>query len=132
MVRGLSKHQSAFLFDCCVFIARFASLSCYSSAKTRIRPVKSYHELHERLATTLASHIQNTLLISQQPWIHLISPTQKSPGTGSCQSSGIRAVEICVQGVYVESSRIHQLPLWSIQPGYGPVYGGIKGAAEVS
>ena len=42
MVRGLSKHQSAFLFDCCVFIARFASLSCYSSAKTRIQPVKSY------------------------------------------------------------------------------------------
>ena len=42
VVRGLSKHQSAFLFDCCVFIARFASLSCYSSAKTRIRPVKSY------------------------------------------------------------------------------------------
>ena len=41
-VRGLSKHQSAFLFDCCVFIARFVSLSCYSSAKTRIRPVKSY------------------------------------------------------------------------------------------
>ena len=42
MVRGLSKLQSAFLFDCCVFIARFTSLSCYSSAKTRIRPVKSY------------------------------------------------------------------------------------------
>ena len=42
VVRGLSKHQSAFLFDCCVFIARFASLSCYSSAKTRIRLVKSY------------------------------------------------------------------------------------------
>ena len=42
MVRELSKHQSAFLFDCCVFIARFASLSYYSSAKTRIRPVKSY------------------------------------------------------------------------------------------
>ena len=42
MVRGLSKHQSAFLFDCSIFIARFASLSCYSSAKTRIRPVKSY------------------------------------------------------------------------------------------
>ena len=42
MVRELSKHQSAFLFDCCVFIARFASMSCYSSAKTRIRPVKSY------------------------------------------------------------------------------------------
>ena len=42
MVRGLSKHQSAFLFDCCVFIARFASSSFYSSGKTRIRPVKSY------------------------------------------------------------------------------------------
>ena len=42
MVRGLSKHQSAFLFDCCVFIERFVSLSCYSSAKTRIRLVKSY------------------------------------------------------------------------------------------
>ena len=42
MVRGLSKHQSAFLFDCCIVIARFRSLSCYSSTKTRIRPVKSY------------------------------------------------------------------------------------------
>ena len=42
MVRELSKHQGAFLFDCCVFIARFASSSCYSSVKTRIRPVKSY------------------------------------------------------------------------------------------
>ena len=42
MVRGLSKHQSAFLLDCCVFIVRFASLSCYSSAKISIRPVKSY------------------------------------------------------------------------------------------
>ena len=42
MVRELSKHQGAFLFDCCVFIVRFASSSCYSSAKTRIRPVKSY------------------------------------------------------------------------------------------
>ena len=44
VVRGLSKHQSAFLFDCCIFIARFAALSCYSSAKTRIRLVKSYHD----------------------------------------------------------------------------------------
>ena len=42
MVRELSKHQGAFLFDCCVFIVRFTSSSCYSSAKTRIRPVKSY------------------------------------------------------------------------------------------
>ena len=42
MVRGLSKHQSAFLFDCCVLIARFTSLSCYSSVKTRIQLVKSY------------------------------------------------------------------------------------------
>ena len=42
MVRGLSKHQSTFLFDCCIFIARFASLCCFSSAKTRIRLVKLY------------------------------------------------------------------------------------------
>ena len=42
VVRELSEHQGAFLFDCCVFIARFASSSCYSSAKTRIRLVKSY------------------------------------------------------------------------------------------
>ena len=42
VVRELSKHQGAFLFDCCVYTARFASSSCYSSAKTRIRPVKSY------------------------------------------------------------------------------------------
>ena len=46
MVRELSKHQGAFLFDCCVFIARFASSSCYSSAKTRIRPVKSYQKIY--------------------------------------------------------------------------------------
>ena len=44
-VRGLSKHQSAFLFDCCVFIVRFASLSCSSSPKTRIQPVKSYQPM---------------------------------------------------------------------------------------
>ena len=42
MVRELSEHQGALLFDCCVFIVRFASSSCYSSAKTRIRLVKSY------------------------------------------------------------------------------------------
>ena len=42
MVRELSKHQSVFLFDCCIAIARFVSLSCYSSVKTRIQPVKSY------------------------------------------------------------------------------------------
>ena len=43
MVRELSQAPVCFLFDCCVFIARFAlSLSCYSSVKTRIQPVKSY------------------------------------------------------------------------------------------
>ena len=51
MVRELSKHQGAFLFDCCVFIARFASSSCYSSAKTRIRPVKSY-QINESFCIT--------------------------------------------------------------------------------
>ena len=61
MVRGLSKHQSAFLFDCCVFIARFASSSCYSSAKTRIRPVKSYHEFQ----STTHGHGSSTSLAYQ-------------------------------------------------------------------
>ena len=42
VVSELSKHQCCFLFDCCIFIVRFALLSCYSSAKTRIRPVKLY------------------------------------------------------------------------------------------
>ena len=42
MVRELSKHQCCFLFDCCVVIVRFASLSCYSAVKTKIRPVESY------------------------------------------------------------------------------------------
>ena len=42
MVRELSKHQCCFLFDCCVVISRLALLSCYSSVKTRIQPVKSY------------------------------------------------------------------------------------------
>ena len=42
VVRGLSKHQSASCLIVAFVIARFASLSCYSSAKTRIRLVKSY------------------------------------------------------------------------------------------
>ena len=56
VVRELSKHQGAFLFDCCVFIARFASSSCYSSAKTRIRPVKSYHK--RQLASVIAKELK--------------------------------------------------------------------------
>ena len=42
VVRELSKHQSASCLIVVFCIVRFASLSCYSSAKTRIRPVKSY------------------------------------------------------------------------------------------
>ena len=42
MVRELSKAPVCFLFDCCIFIVRFALLSCYSSAKTRIQLVKLY------------------------------------------------------------------------------------------
>ena len=42
VVRGLSKHQSDFLFDFCFFIARFTLLSCYSSVKTRIQPARLY------------------------------------------------------------------------------------------
>ena len=42
MVRELSKHQCASCLIVAFVIARFALLSCYSSAKTRIRPVKLY------------------------------------------------------------------------------------------
>ena len=42
MVRELSQAPVCFLFDCGIFIARFMSLSCYSSAKTRIRLAKLY------------------------------------------------------------------------------------------
>ena len=42
MVRKLSKHQSVSCLIVVFIIARFASLSCYSSAKTRIQPVKLY------------------------------------------------------------------------------------------
>ena len=42
MVRELSKHQSVSCLIVTFVIVRFASLSCYSSAKTRILPVKLY------------------------------------------------------------------------------------------
>ena len=42
MVRELLKHQSVYCLIVAFVIARFMSLSCYSSAKTRIQPVKSY------------------------------------------------------------------------------------------
>ena len=42
MVRGLLKHQSASCLIVVFVLARFASLSCYSSVKTRIQPVKLY------------------------------------------------------------------------------------------
>ena len=42
VVRELSKHQSASCLIVAFVIVRFASLSCDSSVKTRIQPVKSY------------------------------------------------------------------------------------------
>ena len=42
VVRELSKHQCAFCLIVAFVIARFTSLSCYSSAKTSIRLVKLY------------------------------------------------------------------------------------------
>ena len=42
VVRELSKHQSVSCLIVAFVIVRFTSLSCYSSAKTRIRLVKSY------------------------------------------------------------------------------------------
>ena len=55
VVRELLKHQCCFLFDCCVVIARFALLSCYSSVKTRIRPVKLYHSSELTLSSGFSS-----------------------------------------------------------------------------
>ena len=42
VLRELSKHQSVSCLIVAFVIARSTSLSCYSSAKTRIRPVKLY------------------------------------------------------------------------------------------
>ena len=42
MVRELSKHHSVSCSIVAFVLARFTSLSCYSSAKTRIQLVKSY------------------------------------------------------------------------------------------
>ena len=42
VVREMSKHPCAFCLFVAFVIVRFASLSCYSSAKTRIQPAKSY------------------------------------------------------------------------------------------
>ena len=71
VVRGLSKHQSAFLFDCCIFIARFASSSCYSSAKTRIRPVKLY-QINESFCSithcALLRIVYRFIVVSTRSW----------------------------------------------------------------
>ena len=64
MVRQLSKHQSAFLFDCCIVIARFVSLSCYSSAKTRIQPVKSYQINESFCSSTLLRIVYRLIVVS--------------------------------------------------------------------
>ena len=42
VVRELSKHQCASCLIVAFVIARFVSLSCYSSVKTREQPLKSY------------------------------------------------------------------------------------------
>ena len=42
MVRELSKYRSVSCLIVAFVIARFALLCCYSSAKTRIQPAKSY------------------------------------------------------------------------------------------
>ena len=64
MVRELSKHQSASCLIVAFVIARFASLSCYSSAKTRIRPVKSYQMMEGRKIISLT---KNLLKIQPDP-----------------------------------------------------------------
>ena len=101
MVRELSKHQGVFLFDCCVFIARFASSSCYSSAKTRIQPVKSYQDsILCQFGPRNLSSVQQ--LISQPILIHFwwelyqkgsvlsLSTKQKSNTSSSMETELVR------------------------------------------
>ena len=81
MVRALSRHQSA---SCLIFafvIARFASLSCYSSAKTRIRPVKMYQISESFCSITccaLLRIVYRLIAVSTHFWrlelqVHLLS-----------------------------------------------------------
>ena len=60
MVRELSKAPECFLFDCCILIARFTLSSCYSSANTRIRLVKTY-QINESFCST--SHCASLSLV---------------------------------------------------------------------
>ena len=64
VVRGLSMHQSAFLFDCCIFIARFASHSRLTFA-TPIRdpisrPTFATHFRDSFLATHVCDYTRNS------------------------------------------------------------------------
>ena len=81
MVRGLSKHQSAFLFDCCIVIARFTSLNCYSSVKTRIRPVKLY-QINESFCSitrcALLSIVYRFIVVSTRFWCKELQVCQLS------------------------------------------------------
>ena len=66
MVRELSKHQCASCLIVAFVIVRFASLSCYSSAKTRIRPVNLYQIQMAKKAT------------------HSLKPSKAKSITGAC------------------------------------------------
>ena len=62
VVRELSEAPACFLFDCCILIVRYAALSCYFSANTRIQPIKSYLkviEISENLDADQNSVVKN-------------------------------------------------------------------------
>ena len=76
MVRELSKHQSASCLIVVFVIVRFASLSCYSSAKTRIQPVKSYHMTMGR--TIQRKHLPTSTVYVNNVAILLLKALQRS------------------------------------------------------
>ena len=73
VVRELSQAPVCFLFDCCIFIARFMSLSCYSSAKTRIQLLKSYqiYESFCSITHCVSLHLVYHLIAV---WMHFQCP----------------------------------------------------------
>ena len=109
VVRELSKHQSVSCLIVAFVIARSMSLSCYSSAKTRIRPVKLYH-MHDSgesldvsvchtVNTTSPSACQSHDLFVCQPkcdssW-NSISPSVCPSSAQSIQPSAKFMTKIC-------------------------------------
>ena len=73
VVGDLSQAPVCFLFDCCIFIVRFALLSCYSSVRTRLQLVK-LHQVNESFCsiTHCVSHHIVCCLIAVSTCLHCL------------------------------------------------------------